>query len=283
VPVVFLMNQAFDAAPRGGDLSGLGRFVFAAASRRVAAAIVMDLFIASAAFFGALLLRFDFNVPVATVVKMLATLPGVLIATIAAFAAIGIYRSTPGATAAGQAVRFAVAAVVAAGLAGVFSLPNEFVIPRGSCVVFAVLLFNLLLVTRWSFEVLMRMARNFIAGAQRVVIVGADARGEAAVNHLFTKAAGGIELLGIVDDDHFKHGKLFHGYPVLGSIRELGAIFDRTNFNEILIAQERLEGAQLSALQSFAVSHQVSLRKFSLSLTELGQSAGEAGEMVRAS
>jgi len=282
VAVVFLMNQAFDAAEsRSGELSFLGRLFFAPDSRRTAVTIAMDLMAATAAFFGALLLRFDFNIPVTSVVKMLATLPVVLIAALVAFTLTGIYRSAQGSTAAGEAIRFAIAAALAAVLAGLCSLPEEFIIPRGSCVVFAVLLFNLLLATRWSSEVLMRLARNFIAGGQRVVIVGADAHGEAAVNHLFATTAGGIELLGIVDDDDFKHGKLFHGYPVLGSIRELGQIFDRTRFNAILIAQERLEAAQLSALQLFAASHQVSLRKFSLSFTEVEHSIA-AGQMVRA-
>ena len=282
VPVVFLMNQAFDAAePRGTELSFPGRLLFAAGSRRIAVTIAVDLMAATAAFFGALLLRFDFAIPVTSAVKMLATLPVVLIAALIGFTLTGIYRSSQTSTAAGEAIRFAVAAAVAATLGGVLSLPEAFVIPRGSCVVFAVLLFNLLLATRWSSEVLMRLARNFVAGAQRVVIVGADAHGEAAVNHLFATTASGIELLGIVDDDDFKRGKLFHGYPVLGSIQELGEIFDRMRFNEILIAQEGLEASQLSALQSFAASHQVSLRKFSLSFTEVEHSIG-AGEMARA-
>ncbi|HUA36467.1 MAG TPA: hypothetical protein VMA09_22870 [Candidatus Binataceae bacterium] len=282
VPVVFLMNQAFDAAePRGTELSLMGRLLFAAGSRRTAVTIAMDLMAATAAFFGALLLRFDFDIPVTSVVKMLVTLPGVLIAALIAFTLTGIYRSSQASTAAGEAMRFAIAAVTAAVLAGLSSLPEEFIIPRGSCVVFAVLLFNLLLATRWSSEVLMRLARNFVAGAQRVVIIGADAHGEAAVNHLFTTTAAGIELLGIVDDDDFKRGKLFHGYPVLGSIEELGKIFDRTRFNEILIAQEPLAATQLSALQSFAASHQVSLRKFSLSFTEVEHSIGP-GAMARA-
>jgi UDP-GlcNAc:undecaprenyl-phosphate/decaprenyl-phosphate GlcNAc-1-phosphate transferase len=286
IPVMFLMNQAFDtrADAHENELSGVMRILFAAASRRIVVTVMMDLIIASAAFFGALLLRFEFDVPVATVVKMLATLPGVLIATLLAFAITGIYRSSTSSAGVVEALRFAAASGLAAGLAELASMPNEFVIPRGACLVFAILLFNLLVVTRWSFEVLLRVARNFVGGSQRVVIVGADARGQAAVSHLFSMTTVRTELLGIVDDDDFKRGKLFHGYPVLGSIQELAEIFDRTAFNEILIAQEQLAADQLIALQAFAISHQVSLRRFSLSFTEVGQeAAGASTEMARAS
>ena len=284
IPVMFLMNQAFDATDaRDKEISGIAKLLFAAPSRRIVVAIMMDVIIASAAFFGALLLRFEFNVPVATVVKMLATLPGVLVAAIAAFAIVGIYRSSTGSAGAGEALRFATAAALAAVLAGLASMPDQFVIPRGACLVFAILLFNLLILTRWSFEVLLRIARNFIGGAERVVIVGADARGQAAVSHLFSTAAIRTELLGIVDEDDFKRGKLFHGYPVLGSIQDLAEIFNRTAFHEILIAQERIEPEQMYALQAFAASHHVNLRKFSLTFTEVGEVTGISTEMAPAS
>ena len=77
------------------------------------------------------------------------------------------------------------------------------------------------------------------------------------------------ELLGLLDDDSFKHGKLFHGYPVLGSLDNLDAIMARTPFDEIVIAQETLSAAQLAALESFAQSHRITLRRFWLGVTDM--------------
>jgi FlaA1/EpsC-like NDP-sugar epimerase len=140
-------------------------------------------------------------------------------------------------------------------------------------VVFVILLFNFLGATRWSFHVFQRIGRLLAYSATRLVIVGADARGAAAVQHLHSTIGARAELLGLLDDDSFKHGKLFHGYPVLGSLDNLGAIMARTPFDEIVIAQETLSAAQLAALESFTLSHRITLRRFWLGVTDMSASA----------
>jgi UDP-GlcNAc:undecaprenyl-phosphate/decaprenyl-phosphate GlcNAc-1-phosphate transferase len=278
LPVAFLMDPAFDALQRQSRVTqaSLGRFFLDAGAKRQSMAVIVELSLASAAYFGALLIRFDFVVPEGLVLRMIAALPGVLISTWLAFVVVGVHRIAAASSAVSEAIRFAGASALAAVLAGAASMLTAFVIPRGSCIVFAVLLFNLLVAARWSFDVLMRLARSLTSAAQRVVIVGADARGEAAVQHLFSHAAGGTELLGLIDDDDFKRGKLFHGYPVLGSIDELAEIFARVRFDEIMVAQERLAPARLAELQSFATLHNLSLRKFSFSLTAVDEGAATA-------
>jgi UDP-N-acetylmuramyl pentapeptide phosphotransferase/UDP-N-acetylglucosamine-1-phosphate transferase len=271
LPVAFLMAPAFDARPRESNATkaDFGAVFFSGGAVRPSAAAILDLSLASAAYFGALLIRFDFVVPEGLVLRMMTALPGVLIATLLAFALVGVHRVPAASSAVSEAIRFAAASALAAIIAGAASMLTAFVIPRGSCIVFAVLLFNMMVAARWSFDVLMRLARSLTSAAQRVLIVGADARGEAAVQHLFSHAPAGTELLGLVDDDDFKRGKLFHGYPVLGSIDELGEIFARVRFDEILIAQERLAPARMAELQNFAMLHKVSLRQFSFSLIEV--------------
>jgi UDP-N-acetylmuramyl pentapeptide phosphotransferase/UDP-N-acetylglucosamine-1-phosphate transferase len=285
LPVAFLMDPAFDARPREARVTqvNFGRFFLDSGAKRQSMAVILDLALASAAYFGALLIRFDFVVPEGLVLRMLAALPGVLISAWFALVVAGVHRMPAASSAVSEAIRFACASALAAVLAGGASTLTSFMIPRGSCIVFAVLLFNMLVAARWSFEVLMRLARSLTSGSRRVVIVGADARGETAVQHLFTRSAGGSELLGLIDDDHFKRGKLFHGYPVLGSINELGEIFARVRFDEILVAQEWLAPAKLAELQTFATQHNVSLRKFSFSLTPVdeGTAAPAVAPQVR--
>jgi FlaA1/EpsC-like NDP-sugar epimerase len=86
---------------------------------------------------------------------------------------------------------------------------------------------------------------------------------------LHSTIGANAQLLGLLDDDSFKHGKLFHGYPVLGSLDDLDVILARTPFEEIVIAQEALSATQLAALESFAASHQITLRRFMLGVTDM--------------
>jgi hypothetical protein len=72
-----------------------------------------------------------------------------------------------------------------------------------------------------------------------------------------------------VDDHSFKHGKLFHGYPVLGSLDDLEGIMARTPFEEIVIAQATLSASQLASLESFTLSHRITLRRFWLGVTDM--------------
>ena len=143
------------------------------------------------------------------------------------------------------------------------------VISRSAAVMFVLLLFNFLVGTRWSFHLFQRILRFLAHSGRRLVIVGADARGAAAVQHLHATLGAGTELLGLLDDDSFKHGKLFHGYPVLGSLDNIDGIMARTPFDEIVIAQETLSAAQLASLESFAAAHQLTLRRFMLGVTDL--------------
>ena len=71
-------------------------------------------------------------------------------------------------------------------------------------------------------------------------------------------------LLGFVDDDAFKHGKLVAGYPVLGSLDDLDRIYWDTPFNQILIAAEHLHDQRLDLVWNFASRHNVAVRQFSL-------------------
>jgi len=107
-----------------------------------------------------------------------------------------------------------------------------------------------------------------------VAIVGAHACGQAAVMHLFNARNSGAGLIGVIDDDNFKRGKLFHGDPVLGSISDLEEIFLRTAFDEILIAQNDLRAAQLNSLTSFAAARGLNLRQFSLDVTDISAPRG---------
>jgi len=272
---LFLMDRSFDGeAP--GQIEGvpwIARVILSFGYKRRFVELILDVALVAAAYFGAMMLRFDFNLSLAQVDQMLIGLPWIVMIGCGAFLVAGVYRGIWRYTGLAEGVRFVVAAMIAGVAVKLASAILPITISRATVVLFVILLFNFLVATRWSFHVFQRIGRFLAHSATRLVIVGADARGAAAVQHLHSTIGARAELLGLLDDDSFKHGKLFHGYPVLGSLDNLGAIMARTPFDEIVIAQETLSAAQLAALESFTLIHRITLRRFWLGVTDMGASA----------
>jgi UDP-GlcNAc:undecaprenyl-phosphate/decaprenyl-phosphate GlcNAc-1-phosphate transferase len=271
---LFLMDRSFDGEALGQieDLPAIARVILSFGYKRRFVELILDVALVAAAYFGAMMLRFDFNLSIAQVSQMLAGLPWIVALGCAAFLVAGVYRGIWRYTGLAEGVRFVLAAMIAGLAVKLASAFLPITISRATAVMFVLLLFNFLVATRWSFHVFQRIGRFLAHSARRLVIVGADARGAAAVQHLHSTVGASAELLGVLDDDSFKHGKLFHGYPVLGSLDDLDGIMARTPFDEIVIAQETLSDAQLAALERFAESHQITLRRFWLGVTDMSAS-----------
>ena len=268
---LFLMDRSFDGESPGQieDLPAIARVILSFGYKRRFVELILDVALVAAAYFGAMMLRFDFDLSIAQVDNMLVGLPWVVLLGCGAFLVAGVYRGIWRYTGLAEGVRFVLAAMIAGLAVKLASAILPITISRATAVVFVLLLFNFLVATRWSFHVFQRIARFLAHSARRLVIVGADARGAAAVQHLHSTIGASAELLGLLDDDSFKHGKLFHGYPVLGSLDNLGEIMARTPFDEIVIAQETLSATQLAALESFTLSHRITLRRFWLGVTDM--------------
>ena len=80
-------------------------------------------------------------------------------------------------------------------------------------------------------------------------------------------------MLGFVDDDTFKRGKLIHGYRVLGSIDELGRIYQECAFDSVLIAAEALAEERLELVRSFVRSRDLQLRRFIIGISDVAPGA----------
>jgi UDP-GlcNAc:undecaprenyl-phosphate GlcNAc-1-phosphate transferase len=192
---LFLMDRSFDgeSVALTPDLRGFAQFLLSAGYKRRIVEVMLDLMLACAAFFGAMLIRFEFAVPPNIVAAMLTTIPAVMLATCAAFILTGVYKGIWRYSGIDEAVRFAASAAIAGVTAWALSSMTVFAIPAAACLVFVILLFNLMLAARWSFHVFNRIVRMLATSGHRVVIGGADARGQAAVMHLFnTRVSAGV-------------------------------------------------------------------------------------------
>jgi UDP-GlcNAc:undecaprenyl-phosphate GlcNAc-1-phosphate transferase len=268
---LFLMDRSFDADAPGQieDLPAIARVILSFGYKRRFVELILDAALVAAAYFGAMLLRFDFDLSIAQVTQMLAGLPWIVLMGCGAFFVAGVYRGIWRYTGLAEGVRFVLAAILAGLAVRMSSSFLPITMSRATAVMFVLLLFNFLVGTRWSFHLFWRIGRFLAHPARRLVIVGADSRGAAAVQHLHSTIGGNTELLGLLDADTFKHGKLFHGYPVLGSLDDLDLILARTPFDEIVIAQETLSAPHLASLESFAQSHGITLRRFMLGVTDM--------------
>jgi UDP-GlcNAc:undecaprenyl-phosphate GlcNAc-1-phosphate transferase len=84
-----------------------------------------------------------------------------------------------------------------------------------------------------------------------VLIYGAGRMGTSAVRELLSKSDADMRPIGFVDDHPERAGKVFNGYPVLGTLETLEAVIARHGVKGVIIATrklptERLRGAALT-------------------------------------
>src|ERR1035437_1968899 len=255
-------SRAPDLAP---DLPRVARMILSVAYKRPVVEIALDALILTAAYSGAYLIRFDFQINPLTTTQMIVAMPEVLGASYAAFLLMGIYRGIWRYVGLSDAMRFAAAALLACGFLELLHLLG-FVSLSGSIVLlFTLPLFDLLLVSRSSFQI-MRKAISLLNGStERVLIVGAGKTGAAAAEQLLSGFGRSRQLGGFVDDDSFKWGKLIAGHPVFGSLRDLESVHQRTHFTQILIATVLAE-RPLTGIEEFALKSKIDLQQFSIAI-----------------
>ncbi len=249
---------------------GLARAILALNLKRRVFEVILDGLLITAAYCAAVLIRLNFKVDPDLFHLLTVALPWVMAISYLAFFSSGIYRGTWRHFGLEDAMRFGQGAMLAAFLlfaTGRFA-PLRF---SGSILcIFTILLFNLLVATRVSFRVFLKVIDFLARPSSSLIIVGADARGEAALWHLFLDRGNRkIRMLGFVDDDTFKRGKLLHGYKILGSIDDLDRIYEERAFDSVLIAAEALAEERLELVRSFAHSHNLQLRRFAISISDV--------------
>ena len=269
---LFMMDLTFDTNPPGlayGYVQGVARVILSFGYKRRIAEALVDVALISGAYLGANLLRRNFVIDDYIVNALTYSLPGVMLATYPAFLMAGVYRGIWRYTGLSDGIRFANAAV----LAGVFMVPASMILPiylSGSILVlYVILLFNLLVVTRSSFQSLRRAVAYLAAPTERMIVVGAGRTGTAAATYLFSERGRAVRLVGFVDDDAFKLGKLVHGQRVLGTCADIEQVYRSSPFDQMLVADDQISHDRLERLSAFANRHDIPLRRFTIALSEV--------------
>jgi len=261
---LFLTDQSFDAQGPGA-LQGLpivARVLLSLGYKRRLVEIGLDVLLVAAAYFAAFVLRLDFQLSYPMVSSLLHSLPIVVAAAMMALIVTGTYRGIWRYTALTDALRFAEGATLSAILVLAASMVVPIRYDPAVAVIFAVLLFNLLGLTRLSFHFFHRLVETLAMFRPRVLVVGGDSEAAEAARHLFLNPARRVTLLGFVDDDTLKLGKLIHGCEVLGSLADLDRILDERPFEELLVASSSLAPASIIALREFARRRSILMFRF---------------------
>jgi UDP-GlcNAc:undecaprenyl-phosphate/decaprenyl-phosphate GlcNAc-1-phosphate transferase len=268
---LFMVDLTFEDRAPGvayGYLQGLARYILSLGYKRRLAEAVLDFALIPAAYFGACLLRRDFKINDALILSMMKTTPVFLAATYVAFALTGVYRSIWRYAGVADIIRFANGSLLAGVLVAITSLFIRIEVSGSVAVLYVVLLFNLLVFTRMSFQIQRRALALLALPTERVLIVGAGRMGEAAVRYIFSANDRRVRLIGFVDDDAFKEGKLVHGHQVLGPLDDLPRIYAMTGFHRILIAADAISEDRLATVKAFADARHLPLQRFSIEVNE---------------
>ncbi len=284
VIALFMVDLTFDRTSPGvaiAELRGLARVILTFSYKRRLAEAMLDLALIPAAYFGAFLIRLDFRVNDALMASLLACVPWVLAVTYAAFMVSGVYRGIWRYASVSDLLRLAIGAMLAGAFLVLLSMIVRIELSGSIAVLYVILLANFLVASRFSFRALRRGIALLAVADERVLIVGADELAEAAARYLAVARGRRAKIVGFVDDDAMKLGKLVHGRQVMGSLADLERILLATNFNELLVAMDSLPREMTLSLWEFANRHHLSVRRFSIRLNDIGP-PGESGALPAA-
>ncbi len=275
---LFMMDLTFETSAPGvayGYLQGLAGFILSIAYRRRLVEVILDFALISGAYFGAFLLRHDFKINDLTLAIMMHSLPWVMAPTYAMFAAAGVYRGMWRYAGLSELIRFANGAVLAG--AAIVVLNHFVALPTSGSIIalYVILLFNFLVATRMSFRALRKGIHRLTDPRKRVLIVGAGTSAAIAARWMFSGQNRDLRLVGFVDDDAFKLGKLVHGHRVLGSLKDLERVIRRRPFDQIMLAAESLAEDRLAMVRRFADAHRIAVSRFTIQIDEVEGAAAE--------
>jgi FlaA1/EpsC-like NDP-sugar epimerase len=245
-----------------------GQMILSLGYKRRIVEMGLDSLLVAAAYYGAVLLRDNSHgITPLSVSLITARLPLLLTATYAAFFSCRIYQSVWQNVGIEDVPRFAAAAAYATAGAGVLLYIDRSGVLQSTVILYGLLLFNLLAFSRLSLR-FFRVGVNKLVQrlGHRILIIGTGGNAELALQQLAQNPASeraGL-LVGFVDRDPFKFNKLIHGHRVLGNPANLDSLYQRNQFNLIVVADDSLSPEQFNHILTFAQSHNVELRRYAV-------------------
>lgn len=135
-------------------------------------------------------------------------------------------------------------------------------LPRSVFFIDALLLIVLLGGIRYGRRVLHEYGskKSIQLNGGNTVIVGAGTNGRALAQRLSVDAGLGRRLVGFIDDDSQKIGKVIAGLPVLGGCEDLGDVIKQYRVQEIIVSTKKISGPPLREIVQCARIEMITLK-----------------------
>ena len=208
----------------------------------------LDIIGVGAAFFSALLLRFDGNVPAEYFLPTIAQLPVFILIVIGVHCVARLYTRVWRYAGSAEGISVLLAIIADASLWVGFSFFTRAYLPRSIYVMAALVLLFWVGGVRFALRIyayivsspsyLQRMKNR---RSSKVLIWGAGDAGAMLVREIF-KHPGNRKIIGIIDDDPAKKNSSFLGIKILGGRKDLQRIIDEYEVAEIFIAMPSVKG-----------------------------------------
>ena len=200
--------------------------------------VFLDLGLIVLAYYGAYILRYEGEALTTSLNIFLKVLPIIIACKISAFLAMGVYRGSWRYLGVGD-MRTFIKAVTLGSMLSIFVCYLIYRLEgfgRSIFVIDWLLLFSLMIGTRFSYRFFLYFTKYHSAEGDPVVIYGAGDGGELALRELLNNRELGLYPIGFVDDDPMKKGLKIHGYTVLGNVNALKEIVHKQKVDKVLVA-----------------------------------------------
>ncbi|MBX3192533.1 MAG: hypothetical protein KF819_36430 [Labilithrix sp.] len=221
-------------------------------------------------YYGAFLLRFDFDGESAFFPQFVRSLPIVIVAQLTVFLAMGLYRGVWRYTSVDDVVlivKTTLVAVVTSTLAVLFIFRFEG-FSRAVVVIDGVLLLLAVAGSRISF----RLFRSWLSrqrpkdAARRVLIYGAGDGGELLLRELQSNRSLQLVPVAFLDDDPQKIGRVIHGIPVLGTFDRIEQVATSMQVQELVLSTTKVDMDRWQLVARACNEHGIGCRRMRIGL-----------------
>ncbi len=203
--------------------------------------LFLDVFLINLAFIIAFLLRFDFNIFSVDVYPYfymyLNNAIELTIIKVLMFYVIGIYNSLWRYASIDEVIKIIVASLLATTVAFGYLEIFHVGLPKSIYATTCLLDVVFLSASRISYRVIRRVKNNFYRKhSTNTLIYGAGQAGALLIKEFKEHSEINKSIVGFIDDDPHKKGRIINGFKVFGTRSDLKKIIEKKNVEEIIIA-----------------------------------------------
>lgn len=198
-----------------------------------------DAFIVLASGILALLIRFEFNINGIMFVNyckvFLKALPFIVIATIAIFIILKIYKIMWSAASLREAMILFIATIFLSAFVILYCNLSGYILPRSFYVLFTINFYAFEIIWRFLYRLYRSFFRHLKSTEKRVMIVGAGDAGATLLKEIRSSQYIKAKVACFIDDNAFKVGKTLNGVPVVGNRHSISKFAKQYNIDDIYI------------------------------------------------